>query len=146
MFWTSLPSDIALRASCQFSGIFSKRLQVCLAIILKTEWADTALSVQQFLAKNKMVVVSHPLYSPDLASCDFFCTHGWSRFWNGGVLLTLQRFNENRWRSLTAFLLKILDKVSRSGSIAGIAASSHRGSTLKGTKISNMYEYFNKFV
>jgi hypothetical protein len=57
------------------------------------------------------------------------------------VLLTLQRFNENRWQPLTAFLLKILDNVSNSGRIAGIAASSHRGSTLKGTKVSNLYEY-----
>ena len=48
-------------------------------------------------------------------------------------MLTLQRFNENRWRPLKAFLLKILDNVSSSGSIGGIAASSHRGCTLKGT-------------
>ena len=57
-------------------------------------------------------------------------------------MLTLQRFNENRWRPLTAFLLKILDNVSSSGSGAGIVASSHRGSTLKGTKVSNLYKYF----
>ena len=38
--------------------------------------AHTAWSVQQFLPKNKMVVVSHHPYSPDLALCDFFCTHG----------------------------------------------------------------------
>jgi hypothetical protein len=96
------------------------------------------------LAKNKMVVVSHHPYSPYLAPCDFFCTHSWSRFWKGGVLLTLQRFNENRRQPLTAFLLKILDNVSSSGSIAGIAASSHRGSTLKRTKVSNLYENFKK--
>jgi hypothetical protein len=30
------------------------------------------LSIQQFLAKNKMVVVSHHPYSPDLAPCGFF--------------------------------------------------------------------------
>jgi hypothetical protein len=65
----------------------------------------TALIIQQFLAKNKMVVVYHHPYSPNLAPCDFFCTHGWSRFWNGGVLLTLQRFNENRW-------LAALDSIS----------------------------------
>jgi hypothetical protein len=47
----------------------------------------------------------------------------------------LQRFNENCWWPLREFLLKILDNVSSSGSIAGIAASSHRGSTLKGTKV-----------
>jgi hypothetical protein len=57
-------------------------------------------------------------------------------------VLTLQRFSENRWRPLTAFLFKVLDNVSSNGSIARIAASSHRGSTLKETKVSNLYEYF----
>jgi hypothetical protein len=28
--------------------------------------------VQEFSAKNNMAVVPHPLYSPDLAPCDFF--------------------------------------------------------------------------
>ncbi|PNF21909.1 hypothetical protein B7P43_G03600 [Cryptotermes secundus] len=32
----------------------------------------TAYSVQEILAKNKMAVVPHPPYSPDLAPCDFF--------------------------------------------------------------------------
>jgi len=30
------------------------------------------MCVQQFLARNKMVVVFHHPYSPDLAPCDFF--------------------------------------------------------------------------
>jgi hypothetical protein len=54
-------------------------------------------------------------------------------------VLTLQRFSENDWRPLTTFLLKVLDNVSSNGSIAAIAASSHRGSTLKETKVSNLY-------
>jgi histone-lysine N-methyltransferase SETMAR len=33
--------------------------------------AHTALINQQFLAKNKMMVVSHPPYSPDLTPYDF---------------------------------------------------------------------------
>jgi hypothetical protein len=57
-------------------------------------------------------------------------------------VLTLQRFSENHWRPFTAFLLKVLDNVSSNGSIAGIDASSHRGCTLKETKVSNLYEYF----
>jgi hypothetical protein len=57
-------------------------------------------------------------------------------------VLTLQRFSENHLRPLTAFLLKVLDNVSSSGSIAGIAASNQRGSTLKGAKVSNLYQYF----
>ena len=48
----------------------------------------------------------------------------------------------NRWRPLTAFPLKILVNVSSNGKGAGIVASSHRGCTLKGTKVSNLYEYF----
>jgi hypothetical protein len=47
-----------------------------------------------------------------------------------------------RWRPLTAFPLKILDSVSSAERGAGIAASSHRGSTSKGTKVSNLYKYF----
>jgi hypothetical protein len=50
-------------------------------------------------------------------------------------VLTLERFSENHWWPFTAFLLKVLDNVSSNGSIAGIAASSHRGSTLKETKV-----------
>jgi hypothetical protein len=34
--------------------------------------SHTSVLTQQFLAKNKMAVILHPLYSPDLAPCDFF--------------------------------------------------------------------------
>lgn len=34
--------------------------------------AHTALSVQQYCAKNGVTVIPHPPYSPDLAPCDFF--------------------------------------------------------------------------
>jgi len=34
--------------------------------------AHTALSVPQFLTKNRMTTASHHPYSPDLAPCDFF--------------------------------------------------------------------------
>jgi hypothetical protein len=43
---------------------------------------------------------------------------------------------------LTAFPLKFFSNVSSSGSSTGIAASCQRGSTLKGTEVSNLYEYF----
>ena len=44
--------------------------------------------------------------------------------------------------TLKAFPLKILDNVSSSGCSAGIATYTHSGSTLKGAKVSNLYEYF----
>ena len=34
--------------------------------------AHTAVLTQQFLAANKIPVIPHPLYSPDLAPCYFF--------------------------------------------------------------------------
>jgi len=34
--------------------------------------SHTSVLTQQFLAKNNMVVIPHPTYSPDLAPCDFF--------------------------------------------------------------------------
>ena len=71
-----------------------------------------------------------------------FYTHRWSRIWNRGVLLMSQRFNENHWWPLTAFPLKILDSVSSIGSRAGFAASSRRGCTSNGTKVSNLHKYF----
>jgi hypothetical protein len=60
----------------------------------------------------------------------------------GGILLMLQMFNKDLWQLLTAFLLKILDSVSGSGSSPEIVASNHMGSTWKVTEVSNLYEYF----
>jgi hypothetical protein len=34
--------------------------------------AHNALSVKMFLMKHNITVMEHPLYSPDLAPCDFF--------------------------------------------------------------------------
>jgi len=34
--------------------------------------AHTAVLTQQFLAANKIPLIPHPPYSPDLAPCDFF--------------------------------------------------------------------------
>ena len=41
---------------------------------------------------------------------------------------------------MKAFLLKILGNVSSSGSGTGITASSPSGSTVKGSKVSNLYD------
>lgn len=54
----------------------------------------------------------------------------------------LMRFNENCWQPLIAFLFNISDNVSSNGSGVGVTVSSHKGSTLKGTKVSDVYKYF----
>jgi hypothetical protein len=94
--------------------------------------AHSTLNVQQFLAKNKIVVVSHHPYSPDLTPCNFSLypqmkqVLKWRRFDN---VAEIQR--ESLW-PLAAFLLMISDNISSSGSIAGITASSHRGQYFEG--------------
>jgi len=111
-------------------------------------WVDPRIIVRpeaSLLDNNKIVVVSHPhllLLARSRSWRLFLCSQGRIRIWKGGALLTLQRFNKNPWRPLTAFLLKILDNVSSSGSGAGRAASSHRGSNLRGHKFSNLYDCF----
>ena len=91
---------------------------------------------------KKVVVVSLNPYSPDLALCDLFLFPGMNQVLKERLLLTLRRFNENRWLPLTAFPLKILGSVSISGSGGGKAASSHGGGALKWTEFSNFYGYF----
>ena len=34
----------------------------------------SALSVCEFLDNNKLTVISHPPYLPDVVLCDYFCT------------------------------------------------------------------------
>jgi transposase len=34
--------------------------------------AHTSLVVREFLTKNNVTTVPHPVYSPDLAPCDFY--------------------------------------------------------------------------
>jgi len=60
-------------------------------------------------------------------------------------MVTLQRFNESHWQPLTAFLLNILDSVSSSEIGAGIAASSHWGSSSKGTKVPTCMAILDNF-
>jgi len=84
-----------------------------------------------------------PPYLSDLAPCDFFFVlRDESEFERDVVADIAEDHNENHWQPLTAFPLKILDNVSSSGIGAGINASSHRGCTWKGTKVSNLYDYF----
>ena len=73
--WTKCESTI-LSEGVEKITLRKKRPQMCSS----GDWflhhdnapAHTALSVQQFLVKNKMTVIPHPPYSPDLALCDFF--------------------------------------------------------------------------
>ena len=97
------------------------------------------------LAKNKMVFVSYLLLVRYCSLRLLFVPRNELVFGRFAFFPTWLRFNENCWWPLIGFLLKILDNVSSSGSDTGIAASNHRGGTWKGTKVSNLYDYFKYF-
>ena len=90
---------------------------------------------------NKMVVVSPP-HSPDIPSCDFFLSSRMKQDLKGRHFANIEKVQQELLVALDSIPLKILDNVTSSGSSARIAASSYRASTWKGTKVSNLYEYF----
>ena len=59
--------------------------------------------------------------------------------------MTWQRFSDSHWQYVAAFLLKVLDNVTSSGSGTWITASSHMGSNLKGLKFQTCPTILNTF-
>jgi len=96
--------------------------------------AHTALSVQQFLAINNMMVIPHPPYSPDLAPCDFFLFPRMKRQMKGKHFADVSGVKRNRWRSGTS-ALKSSRNVFSNGKNVGISVSSQEESTLKETRV-----------
>ena len=64
-------------------------------------WASTS-----FWLKPKWWSCSTTPTCLTLLLVTIFCTHGWSRIGKGGILLTLQRSNENQWWPLTELSLQ----------------------------------------
>jgi len=58
--------------------------------------SNTSVFIQQFLAKNKMVVIRHPTHSPDLAPCDFFLFPKMKLKLKGCRLIPMRRYRPNR--------------------------------------------------
>jgi len=97
--------------------------------------AHTALSVQQFLAKNNMTVIPHPRYSPNLAPCDFFLFHRMKGQIKGKRFAMSAKRKRKRWRSRTTSALKSSRNVNSSGKNVGTSVSSQKESTLKETRV-----------
>jgi len=68
--------------------------------------AHTALSVRQFLMKNVMTTASHPLYSPDLAPCDFFLFPRLKRDLKGKRFHNVEEVREKTMEALKALPLQ----------------------------------------
>jgi hypothetical protein len=63
--------------------------------------SNTSVFTQQFLVKNKMAVIPHPPYSPDLAPCGFFLFPKMKLKLNGRLFHTIERSRPNRREFLT---------------------------------------------
>jgi hypothetical protein len=59
--------------------------------------AHNALTVKQFLVDRYIPVLQHPLYSPDLALCDFYLFPKVKSALKGTHLSLSMRFNRKQW-------------------------------------------------
>jgi len=98
--------------------------------------AHMALSVQEFLAKKNMTVISQPPYSPDLAPCDFFLFPHMKHQMKGKCFADVSKVKRK--------MLEVLNNISTeefprnvfsSGKNVGTNVSSQKESTLKETRV-----------
>jgi transposase len=68
--------------------------------------AHTALNVRQFLVKNGMTTVPHPLYSPDLAPSDVFLFPRMTRYLKGKCFQNVEEVREKMTEALKAITLQ----------------------------------------
>ncbi|XP_067942994.1 protein GVQW3-like [Watersipora subatra] len=66
--------------------------------------AHTSLMVRQYLAKNKVTVLNHPPYSPDLAPCDFYLFPKVKLTMKGERFDDIPTIQENVTRQLRSFM------------------------------------------
>ena len=109
--------------------------------------AHTALSVQQFLAKNNMTVIPLPPCSPDLAPCDFFLFPLMKGQMKGKRFADVSKVKKKAWRSWTTSALKSSRNVFSSGKNVGTSVLSQKESTLKETRfviVQNLINHLKK--
>ncbi len=58
--------------------------------------------IREYLAKNFITLLEHPLYSPDLAPCDFFLFPKMKNVMKGQHFLTVEALQGESWRALKA--------------------------------------------
>jgi len=97
--------------------------------------ADTALSVQQFLAKNNMTVIPHPPYSPNLAPCDFFLFPRMKGQMKGKCFADVTKVKKKTLEVLNNISTEECQNVFSSGKNVGTRVSSQKEITLKETRV-----------
>lgn len=98
----------------------------------------SALAVQEFQACNGMTVVSHPLYSPDLAPCDFFLFVKLKVVQKGRNSYDISIMQEQVQTTLEDSWTEDISKWFNSGTIAELTLSSYKYTALKGMAWNNV--------
>jgi len=81
--------------------------------------AHSALSIRKFLASKNIPVVTHPLYSPDLAPCDFFLFPRLKSTLKGHRFEEVNETIHNATQELKAITLDEFQRCLKSGKTVG---------------------------
>jgi hypothetical protein len=71
----SMSSQTPLRSVMEFARRSEQKILKCDTLLLHHDNAPThtSLKTSEFVTNNNMVIISHPLYSPDLATVVLLC-------------------------------------------------------------------------
>jgi len=78
-----------------------------------------SVSVKDFLGKNDVTTLEHPLHSPDLAAVDFTCSLYWNQYWRDGAFVVLLISLRMRRKSWKGFREKVSRNASNTFTVAG---------------------------
>jgi len=91
--------------------------------------SHTSVLTQRFPAKNKMAVILHSPYFPDLGPCDFILFTKIKLSWKDAGLIPLRRYRPNRRECLTLWQKRTSRKRSKNGGDGGTGVYMREGST-----------------
>ena len=104
-----------------------------------------SLLIHEFLAKQEMIVVLQPPYSPDLVPADFFLFPKLKSTLKGRRFQTVEEIKENSLQDLRAIPQNTIQGAFQKWKNAGSGVSTVEGSTLKETSLIKLYVQKKKF-
>jgi transposase len=95
----------------------------------------TSLLIREFLAKQEMIVMPQPPYSPDLAPADFFLFPKLKSTLKGRRFQTVEEIKENSLQDPRAIPQNTFQDAFQNWKNPGSGVSTVEGSTLKETSL-----------
>jgi len=107
--------------------------------------SHTSVLTHQILAKNKIAVIPHPQYSPDLAPCNFFLFTKMKLKLKGRRFNTIEEIQDESLRVLVTLTEKTSTKRSRNGGDGGNGVYMQEGNTSRVTAVDRPHGEFYDF-